>query len=75
MTEKIKDFIDDAKENEYWSSLPIEEFQSIEELKETVELCYKLRLSTEIKAEHSNFYQGVLFSIANKNLPKQIVRM
>ena len=75
MREKIKDFIDYAKENEYWSSLPIEEFKSIEELKETVELCYKLRLSTEIKAEHSNFYQGVLFSVANKTLPKCIVRM
>lgn len=75
MREKIKDFIDNAKENEYWSSLPIEEFESIEELRETVELCYRLKLSTEIKAEHSNFYQGVLFSVANKDLPKSIVRM
>lgn len=66
MRVKIKDFIDDAKENEYWSSLPIEEFESIEELKETIELCYDLKLSVETKAEHSNFYQGVLFSVANK---------
>ena len=75
MREKIKDFIDNAKQNEYWSSLPIEEFQSIEELKETVKFCYKLKLSMEIKAEYSNFYQGVLFSVANKDLPKSIVRM
>ncbi len=68
MQDKIKGFIEEAKRNEYWSSLPIEEFESIGELKETVELCYKLKLSTEIKAEHSNFYQGVLFGVKNKNL-------
>ncbi len=75
MQDKIKRFIEEAKRNEYWSSLPIEEFESIGELKETVELCYKLKLSMEIKAEHSNFYQGVLFSVANKALDKCIVRL
>lgn len=75
MQDKIKRFIEEAKRNEYWSLLPIEEFESIEELKETVELCYKLKLSMKIKAEHSNFYQGVLFGVANKALDKCIVRL
>ncbi|MEE1248983.1 MAG: hypothetical protein UHU19_07140 [Lachnospiraceae bacterium] len=68
MRRKIRDFVDDAKEHEYWTSLPIEEFESIKELKEAIELCSKLELSVEIKAEHSNFYQGVLFGVANKDL-------
>lgn len=75
MSKKIKDFIDKAKENEYWTSLPIEEFESIEELRETVELCNKLKLSIEIKTEYSNLYQGVLFSVANKSLDKCVIKM
>ena len=75
MRRKIRDFVDDAKEHEYWTSLPIEEFESIKELKEAIELCSKLELSVEFKAEHSNFYQGVLFGVANKALDKETIRM
>jgi len=64
----IDDVIKDALEVDHITSAPIEHYTQ-DELKELAEKAKKNDLVITIRAEHSNFYQGVLLSfIKRKNI-------
>jgi len=64
----IDDVIKDALEVDHIISAPIEHYTQ-DELKELAEKAKKNDLVITIRAEHSNFYQGVLLSfIKRKNI-------
>lgn len=61
----IDDVIKDALEVDHITSAPIEHYTQ-EELKELAEKAKKNDLVISIRAEHSNFYQGVLLSFIKR---------
>ncbi|MBN7575428.1 hypothetical protein C1H57_08405 [Clostridium sp. 2-1] len=66
--------IKDALEVEHITSAPIEHYTQ-DELKEMAEKAKKNDLVISIRAEHSNFYQGVLLSfIKRKSIDDTFVK-
>lgn len=64
----VDDVIKDALEVDHITSAPIEHYTQ-DELKELAEKAKKNDLVITIRAEHSNFYQGVLLNfIKRKNI-------
>ncbi|NRT77663.1 hypothetical protein [Clostridium beijerinckii] len=70
----VDDVIKDALEVDHITSAPIEHYTQ-DELKEMAEKAKKNNLVISIRAEHSNFYQGVLLSfIKRKSIDDTFVK-
>ena len=50
----------------YITDIPIAEFETIQELKEFVEIMNRNEIGVMIEEEHSNFYQGILVQIFDR---------
>ena len=67
----VNDFIEDAlKGNAIMASMPIEHYTQ-DELKEITKKANEKDFIVTIKAEYSNFYQGVLIGLIHKDNIKQ----
>jgi len=72
---EIDDFIELAVKEEWLiQSAPIEHY-TIEELKEISEKAKKNDLVMTIREERSNFYQGVLISLIQRNDVKECIKL
>lgn len=56
----------EVKNTTYITSIPIEEFENIEDLKKFVKVMNANKIGVELKDEHSNLHQGVLVEIFDK---------
>ena len=67
----VSDFIEDAlKSNAVMVSMPIEHYTQ-DELKEIADKARDKDLVVTIKAEYSNFYQGILIGLIHKDNVRQ----
>lgn len=58
--------IERVKGEDYFFCIPIDEFESIQELKEFVEEMKVQNIGAVLKAEHSNFFNGVAVDVYDK---------
>lgn len=64
---KVEKIISESLKKDYISSFPIEDFTTLE-LDLLAEYAKENNLLIALKAEHSNFHQGVLVSLLKKEL-------
>jgi ABC-type uncharacterized transport system substrate-binding protein len=69
----FEELINDAIYDGCIQSKPIEEF-TIEQLKELAEKAKKNNLLLTLHAEHSNFHQGVLVNLVNRDIMDSFVK-
>lgn len=63
---KYDQYVKEVKGTSFITSVPIKDFESIQDLQNFIETMDKNGLGTSIKVEHSNFYQGVLIQTYDK---------
>lgn len=66
MSEFLKNALEEIKGQTYISSVPIEEFESKEELVAFVKIAKEKKIGTALHYETSNFHQGVVVEIFDK---------
>ena len=65
-TKKYNQIAKEVKGTSYITDVPTAEFKTIQELNDFVEIMNKNEIGVTLKAEHSNFYQGVLVQIFDR---------
>lgn len=70
MSEFLKNALEEIKGQTYISSIPIEEFKSKEELISFVKISKEKKIGTVLHYETSNFHQGVVVEIFDKETMK-----
>ncbi len=66
MSEFLKNELEKIKGQTYIASIPIEEFESKEELVLFAKIAKEKKIGTALHYETSNFHQGVLIEIFDK---------
>lgn len=67
MNDFLKKQIVETKGKTYINSIPIQEFENLNQLIETVKIAKKNGLGVNLCYETSNFHQGVLCQLYDKN--------
>ncbi|MFG6392874.1 MAG: hypothetical protein K1W24_01590 [Lachnospiraceae bacterium] len=67
MNEFLKNALEEIKGQTYISSIPIEEFSNKEELVVFAKIAKEKKIGTALHYETSNFYQGVIVEIFDKD--------
>lgn len=62
-TKNYNQIVKEVKGTSYITDVPTIEFKTIQELNDFVEIMNKNGIGVTLKAEHSNFYQGILVQI------------
>lgn len=63
--DKVK-YLRECKEVDYIITIPLSDFESVKELGDFIEDAKKMGIVCNINCEYSNFYQGILIEIQNK---------
>ena len=66
MSEFLKNALEEIKGQTYISDIPIEEFESKEELVVFVKIAKEKKIGTALHYETSNYHQGVVVQIFDK---------
>lgn len=62
----------DIKDTSWITDIPIEEFESLEDLEQFVKTMNENGIGVVIKTEYSNFHQGVLVEAFDKEMCNEI---
>ena len=65
-TKNFNQIVKEVKGTSYITDVPTAEFKTIQELNDFVEIMNKNGIGVTLKAEHSNFYQGILVQIFDR---------